>query len=244
MAGLRVVGFNGSPRTYGNTFKMLWLALRGAEDQGAKTRLVNLYDYRPEPCMACYSDNIYECYYPKRCPLAEARGDMFHELAREVLEADAVIIATPVYWFMASAVVKTFIERLTSMENMIYHTGRSLLDGKVAGVIAAGEEAGAANALSWLILTLNMMGLHIPAWGSAYYHGRGDVLDDEQAVLDAYNVGVAVARLARALRGEPGGSAPWYRLDARERVEELVRELRKLAEEEKQRARSGRPWLR
>ncbi|BES82663.1 hypothetical protein PABY_22300 [Pyrodictium abyssi] len=160
-----------------------------------------------------------------------------------MLWADAVVFATPVYWFMASGKLKTFIDRLTALENMIYHVGRSLFDGKVAGVIAAGEEAGAANALSWLLLTLNMMGFHVPAWGSAYYHGRSDVLENEQATLDAYNVGVAAVRLVRALRGEPAGSEPWYRLDAKERVAELVKELRRVVEEERERARSRRPWL-
>jgi len=192
--------------------------------------------------MACYSDNLYECYFPKACPLHE-RGDRFRELAEAVLWADAVVFATPVYWFMASGKLKTFIDRLTALENMIYHVERSLLDGKVAGVIAAGEEAGAANALSWLLLTLNMMGFHVPAWGSAYYHGRGDVLENEQATLDAYNVGVAVVRLARALRGEPAGSEPWYKLNVKERVAELVKELRCVVEGEREKARSRRPWL-
>jgi len=242
MGSVKVLGVNGSARRYGNTFKMLWLALRGAEDQGAETRLIHLYDYHLEPCMACYSDNLYECYFPKACPLYE-RGDQFRELAEAVLWADAVVFATPVYWFMASGKLKTFIDRLTALENMIYHVGRSLLDGKVAGVIAAGEEAGAANALSWMLLTLNMMGFHVPAWGSAYYHGRGDVLEDGQATLDAYNLGVAVVRLTRALRGKPAGSEPWYKLDAKKRVAELVEELRKIAEEEKEKARSERSWL-
>ncbi|ALL00212.1 Iron-sulfur flavoprotein [Pyrodictium delaneyi] len=242
MGSVKVLGVNGSPRKYGNTFKMLWLALRGADDLGAETRLIHLYDYHLEPCMACYSDNLYECHFPKACPLYE-RGDKFRELAEAVLWADAIVFATPVYWFMASGKLKTFIDRLTALENMIYHTGRSLLDGKVAGVIAAGEEAGAANALSWMLLTLNMMGFHVPAWGAAYYHGRGDVLENEQATLDAYNVGVAVVRLVKALRGEHAGSEPWYRLDVRERVADLVEELRKIAEEEKEKARETRPWL-
>jgi multimeric flavodoxin WrbA len=238
VAKVRVLLINGSPRRYGNTFKMLWLAMKGAEDFGAETIMVHLYDYRIERCLACYSDDMAECYYPKRCPLG--LNDDYHKLASLILDSDALIIGTPVYWFNASAAVKLLIERMTSMENMINITGRSLLDGKIAGAIAVGEEAGAALALSWLILTLNMMGFHIPAWATAYYHGRGDVLEDKQAVMDAYNVGRAVARAALKLSGE---QEPWYEVNVWDRVKSLVDEVRTIAEREREKARGDRPWL-
>jgi len=239
-----VIGINGSARRYGNSFRLLRAALAGAEEEGANTRLIHLYDYELQPCLACYSDEPLECKYPKECPLlGPGRRDDYHVLAELILRSDAFIVATPVYWFMASAKVKTFFERMTSLENMLYHTGRSLLDGKVAGFIAVGEEAGAAMALSWLMLTSNMMGIHIPAWGTAYYHGRGDALDDEQALSDAYNVGVNVARLAKLLKTGSGPS-PWYRrLGARE-AEELRKKIRAEAEAVRKEEEERRPWLR
>lgn len=241
---LRVLGINGSARRYGNSFRLLRAALMGAEEEGAETRLIHLYDYELQPCMACYSDKPLECKYPKECPLlGPGRRDDYHILAELILSSDAFIVATPVYWFMASAKVKTLFERMTSLENMMYHTGRSLLDGKVAGFIAVGEEAGAAMALSWLMLTANMMGIHIPAWGTAYYHGRGDALDDEQALSDAYNVGVNVVRLARTLRGGES-AAPWYRRLGDREAEELRRRIRVEAEELMRREEERRPWLR
>jgi multimeric flavodoxin WrbA len=238
MTGIRVLGVNASPRKYGNTFKMLWLAGRGVEDEGGEFRMIHLYDYRIERCMACYSDSIAECYYPKRCPLG--LEDDYKAIAELILGSDAVIFATPVYWFNASAALKLLIERMTSLENMVNLTDRSLLDGKVAGAIAAGEEAGAAMALAWLVLTLNMMGFHVPAWATAYYHGRGDVLDDRQAVLDAYNVGRSVVRAVRRLRGE---EKPWYLADAWDRVKQLIPQARRVAEENRDKSRRDRPWL-
>lgn len=242
MAKLKVLGLNGSARRYGNTFRLLRVALLGAEDAGAETQLLHLYDYRVNSCKACYSDHYLECHFPKKCPLYEGLDD-FKQLAEKILESDAVIVATPVYWFNASAVVKNLVDRMTSLENMIYHTGRSLLDGKVAGFIAVGEEAGAAMALSWLTLTFNMMGVHIPAWGTAYYHGKGDALENAQAVSDAYNVGVNVVAMTETLRGRREPRSPWYTVLPEETRNRIVSRVRKEAEELKREEAEKRPWL-
>ena len=242
---VRVLGIHSSPRKYGNSFKMLWIALEAARRAGAETTYINLYDLSIGPCFACYSDHFLNCRYPKdpsECPL---RGrDDYSLVAEAVLRSDAVVFSTPIYWFMVSGVLKNLFDRMTSLENMIYHSGRSLVDGKVAGVLAAGEEAGASTALSWSVFTLINMGFHVPAWGTAYYHGRGDVLDDKQAVSDSYNVGLNVVRLVKVLRGEEAGNEPWYRFLSDDEYRSLVEEARKAAEEMKAKQRRDRPWLR
>jgi len=232
----RILVVNGSARRYGNTFKLAYVAAEAARREGALVELIHLYDYPIVPCQACYSDDLLECHFPKKCPLYT---DAFKAIAEKILESDGLIIATPVYWFMASGQVKNLVDRMTSMENMIYHTGRSLLEGKVAGAIAAGEEAGGAMALAWLALTLNMMGLHIPAWGLAYYHGRGDALDDRQALLDAYNVGRSVARATRGL-----GGGEWYVKPGEDVLSEIVEAARREAERQRRLQEARRPWLR
>lgn len=87
------------------------------------------------------------------------------------------------------------------------------------------------------------MGFHVPAWGTAYYHGRGDVLNDKQAVSDSYNVGLNVVRLVKVLHGEED-MEPWYRFLSDDEYRSLVEEARKAAEEMKAKQRRDRPWLR
>ena len=41
---MKVMAFNGSPRTKWNTATLLKKALEGASSQGAETKLINLYD--------------------------------------------------------------------------------------------------------------------------------------------------------------------------------------------------------
>ncbi len=186
----------GSPRKYGFCAKLAAIAGKGVVDGGGVvTDKIFLYDYNIKPCIGCVSDNIHACRFP--CVI---KDDDFNKLGEKILESDGFIIVTPIYWYSVSGVLKNFIDRMTSFENMIFHTGRSLLEGKVAGFIASGNDSGGIHTIAYLMVTLNSMGVHIPAWALAYTHEREDVLKDEQAVRDSYNVGYIVAKAASILR--------------------------------------------
>ena len=47
--------FNASPRKNWNTYKMLEAAKAGAEEAGAETELVNLYDISFPGCKSCFA---------------------------------------------------------------------------------------------------------------------------------------------------------------------------------------------
>ena len=204
MSVVRVLGVNGSPRKYGNTFKLLTVALRAAAMEGAETKLIHLYDYRIEPCIGCLCDVQESCRYP--CVIE----DDMRLLYDEVLKADALIIATPIYWYQPSGVVKNFLDRLTALENMIFVDGHSWVEGKVAGVIAAGNDSGLVMAASCLLSTLISMGFMVPPFSMVGFNTEGDALDDPAVVSDAANLGRNVALLAKLVKGFKG---VWY--DAR-----------------------------
>jgi len=214
-SNIYVLGIHGSPRRRGESYKMLMVALKAAEEMGARTEYINLYDYNIKYCEGCVSDDVSKCRYP--CDL----GDDFPKLAKKVLDADAIIFSTPIYWYAPSAILKNFIDRLTCFENMIFHEpGRSLLEGKVVGFIAVGNDTGAIMAISWMMVTLNSMGALIPPWALAYYHSReGNVLLDENALLDAANVGRVVVLAAREIKKIP----KWYDVE----LKNLVNNVRK-----------------
>ncbi len=199
---MRIVGFNGSPRKYGNTARLLEAALAGARIAGAEAVRVDLYDYEIRPCLGCLSDVEEACRIP--CVIRDGMDEIYGLIE----ESDGIIIATPIYWFNVSGVVKNLVDRMTAFENMIHHVGRSLVEGKAAGVIAVGNEQGGAMVTANLLLTLNSMGFAIPPWGFAYYTDKGDALEDEAAVLDSVNVGLLVAEIASST-----ARRPWYRSD-------------------------------
>ena len=52
--------FNASPRKGWNTHKMLDAAKAGAEEAGATTELVNLYDIKFPGCKSCFACDTYQ----------------------------------------------------------------------------------------------------------------------------------------------------------------------------------------
>ncbi len=187
-----ILGIDGSPRRYGATAKLLRLALRAAELNGAHYRILFLYEHDVKPCIGCFSDSPEACREP--CPLKDEWSDIL-EL---VLESEALIMATPVYWYGPSCMVKIFMERLTILENKSTLGGKNPLEGKAAGVIAAGLEDGSSQAGYYVAQVLNAMGMIIPPYGVVHYTGSGDPLESRTTVLDTVNLGRAVVLASSA----------------------------------------------
>ncbi len=212
----RIILINGSPRKYGAVSKLLAIAAEGVKDAGANPEIIHLIDYDIRECMGCVSDKQEACRFP--CIIK----DDFNMIGKRILESEGFIIGTPIYWYSVSGRLKNFIDRLTSMENMIVIAGRSLLEGKIAGFIASGNDSGSIMAIAHLMVVMNSMGVLIPPWALAYHHTMEDVLEDEQAVMDSYNVGYIVSKAART----GISSKEWYKILDKDRLEEL----RKIAE--------------
>ncbi len=190
---MKVLGINGSARRNGWTSKFLKRALLFSKMAGAETKLINLVDYPINYCAGSYSE------HPALCNLESCIkgkfGDAFGSLVWNMLEADAIIFASPVYWFSPSALIKTLIERMTSLENQ----NAFMLKGKVAGIIMVGEEEGAVLAGSQLISALNQMGFVIPPLGLVYVHRSWKRERIHEALEDAAMLGVNVVKLAQML---------------------------------------------
>lgn len=125
---MKVVGFVGSPRKEGNTDILVSEALNGAEKAGAEVQKVFLNDLDISPCQACES-----CLKTGSC----CTDDDMQPLYDVIVQADAVIIGTPVYWWGPSAQTKVFFDRWYAFlgENS------PKMKGKRAGVICVhGDE--------------------------------------------------------------------------------------------------------
>ena len=103
----KVMIINGSPRKNFNTAKMLKEAARGAEDAGAEVEYVNLYDISYKGCISCLIckrkgvEQQGLCFYK----------DDLRPLLEKCLNADAVIIGSPVYHSYPSGMMRSFLER-------------------------------------------------------------------------------------------------------------------------------------
>ncbi|RZK62591.1 MAG: NADPH-dependent oxidoreductase [Hymenobacter sp.] len=66
--------------------------------------------------------------------------DAFPALLQQVLQHDTIVLATPVYWYAMSGLLKTFFDRLTDLVTSTKPLGRQLR-GKRLLVLATGSDA-------------------------------------------------------------------------------------------------------
>lgn len=190
--GLRVLGVNASARTDGFTAELLDEVLQAARRRGALVERLDLVKHPFPFCAGNYSLDPASCG-PEAC--VQGPWDGFGKVAEKILNADAVVFATPVYWFSASSRIKALLERMTSMEN------RGLLNlGKPMALVAVAEEEGASQALAQMVLPLSYMGFVLAPLGLVYAHRQGGA-GPEEALEDARIAGENLVLLAERLRG-------------------------------------------
>lgn len=151
---MRVVALQTSPHENGLTATMAAAALAGAESLGAGVELIHLRHRRIESCLAC-EGGWGRCRSQGECVIE----DEFAAIRRTLEEADALVIATPVYFGEVSEVTKSFLDRLRRCE----WGGGARLKGKPALAISAagGSGGGVVSALAQLERYLQV--LQIPA---------------------------------------------------------------------------------
>jgi multimeric flavodoxin WrbA len=104
----KVVIALGSPRKNGNSAALAEQIALGAESAGAKVETLFLHGMNISPCQSCW-----HCWKPdaEGCAIDDDMQTIYPKL----LEADAWVIASPVYWFNVSAQTKLFIDRLLAL---------------------------------------------------------------------------------------------------------------------------------
>jgi len=99
---MKVLGIFGSPRRGGNTELLLEEALKGAEKEGAKGERLYLSDFTITPCKECHGcDNTGNCIIL----------DDMEKIYSKLLEADIVILASPIFFYGVTAWAKALIDR-------------------------------------------------------------------------------------------------------------------------------------
>jgi multimeric flavodoxin WrbA len=141
----RIIVLKGSPREKGNSATLAEHLVKGAREAGAEVESFYLHGMDIQACDACYTcqgvaglDCIVE--------------DDMQILYPKLWEADAVVYASPVYWFSVSAQLKLAIDRCFGMGGDTDDFANHALVGKQIGVILTyGDDdpfdSGAVNAL-------------------------------------------------------------------------------------------------
>ena len=102
----KVVVITGSPRNGGNSFAMANAFIDRAKENGHQVVRFDAAMKNVGGCHACET-----CFQTgKPCTF----DDDFNTLAPDILDADAIVFATPVYWYSIPAQIKGVIDKLFS----------------------------------------------------------------------------------------------------------------------------------
>ena len=188
---MAVLGIVGSPRKNGNTEILTAHALKAIAEEGLDTELVRLAGLDIRSCNACMV-----CHEEERCPIED---DLF-PIYLKMKEADGIILASPVYYGSATALMKAFIERTGYISR---YNGRPF-NHKVGGPLVVARRAGQNFTLAQLTFWFQIMGMVVPGstyWNMAFGRQQGEVPDDEEGMATVWTFGKNVAWLVKALKG-------------------------------------------
>ncbi len=134
---MKILGVVGSRRKNGNTVALVQEVLKPFKKKGFDTKLIFLGDYDIKGCNGCEGcKDTYACVI----------NDGMQKIYPEILEADAIILGSPAYFYNVSADMKTFIDRCYCFEafdeadRSVWMGVNEALGGKYASVVAVCEQ--------------------------------------------------------------------------------------------------------
>jgi multimeric flavodoxin WrbA len=141
----------------------------------------------------------------------EGDGDGWPRILDAVMEAQIVVIGTPIWLGHPASVCQVVMERFDALISETADDGRPVLWDKVAVLGVVGNEDGAHSVTADVFQALDDCGFTIPAGGAVYWVGEamGSVdfqdLDEvpEGVRTTAARLASNAAHLARALQAQP-----------------------------------------
>ncbi len=187
---MKVIGINGSARKNGNTSILIQTVFEELEKQDIETELIQLFDKEIKSCNGCFA-----CKENRKCII---KNDAFNECFHKMIEADGIILGSPVYSADISSKMKAFIER----SGVIIATNPELLKYKVGASVVAVRRGGgmtAVDTLNHFLLNKEVLLVGSTYWNMVYGKEIGDVLKDEEGMENMKNLGQNMAWLIKKI---------------------------------------------
>ncbi|MDH4068555.1 MAG: flavodoxin family protein [Dehalococcoidia bacterium] len=186
---MKVIGIVGSPRKSGNTEFLTRHTLKAISEEGLDTELVRLAGLKIGPCTACMA-----CKKQEICSIED---DLF-PIYLKMKEADGIILASPVHYGSATALIKGLMERV----GYIARWNGEPFQRKVGGPLVVARRSGQNFTIAQLTLWFQILGFFVPGstyWNMAIGREKGEVKQDEEGLETAWNFGKNMAFLIKKL---------------------------------------------
>ena len=189
---MKVVAFNGSARKDGNTAILIRRVLQVLEAKGIETELIQLAGERIRGCNACRT-----CYSTKnkRCIIED---DNVNAYIQKMVEADGIILGSPVYFSMMSPELKALMDRAF----YVARANSDMLKRKVGAAVVAVRRAGGIptfDAINHFFLISQMIVPGSSYWNVGVGSKKGDVESDEEGMKIMEDLGKNMAWLLKRI---------------------------------------------
>jgi multimeric flavodoxin WrbA len=190
---MKVLGFMASPRKGGNSDVLLDRFLDGARAAGAQTEKINIYDLSIQYCQGCHLS----CWVnDSACPRWQDDMQPVHD---KMIQSDLLVFSSPVYAGAPPAKLLAFFERSID-QKMVNLQSLKVEKNNLSGKKAVVLQVNFFNDSSYQKLPLavyeRILGEIfrmeiIGTMGVADVREPGDILKKEQALQDAFDLGVS-----------------------------------------------------
>jgi hypothetical protein len=186
----KILAIYGSPRRKGNTATLLKKAVEGARDAGADVEEIVLRDLKLSPCL-----EIYGCLQAGECAIK----DDFQKVRDKILDAQGLILASPVFFYAVSSHTKILMDRFQSLWVKKYWVDKIAAENQAfmrRGLfISAGATKG-KKLFDGMLLTVKYFFdvLDMELWQALLYRQldfQDDVLKHPEYLEEAYATGKA-----------------------------------------------------
>lgn len=168
---MKVVGFNGSARKKGNTAGSLNTVFEQLEKAGIETELIHVGKENIQGCLACMG-----CV-KKQNQACTVKDDPVNEWIQKMVEADGILIGSPVYFSGVAGTMKAFLDRAFFVSSV----NGGLFRHKVGAAVAAVRRSGGVPTVDTLNHYINYSEMIMPSsnyWNVAHGLNPGEMEQD------------------------------------------------------------------
>ena len=186
VAFMKVLMLNGSPRANGNTALALAEMEKVFASEGVEAEIVHVGNQAVRGCIACGG-----CYKSGKCVF----DDVVNVLAPKFEEADALVVASPVYYASANATLVAVLDRL-------FYSTRFDKRMKVGASVAVARRGGCSATFDQLNKYFTISGMPIASsqyWNSVHGGAAGEAVQDAEGLQTMRTLAQNMAFLMKSI---------------------------------------------
>ena len=184
---MNVLLINGSPHPKGCTYTALNMVAAQLEKNGLSTQMLHVGNKAVHGCMACG-----KCAETGQCVFTD---DPVNEAIGLLLEADALVVGSPVYYAGPNGALCAFLDRVFFMRNELYAF-------KPAAAVVSCRRGGASASFDRLNKYFSIARMPVVSsqyWNSVHGNTPEEVLQDKEGLQTMRTLGDNMAWLVKCI---------------------------------------------